>query len=83
MDKNNKQKIVITINDHCIECGKCIEVCPMGVLTYESDPSVSKKPTVFDPEACISCGHCIAVCPKDAISHNQLSINDFLAMDSF
>ncbi|MBN2533112.1 MAG: nitroreductase family protein [Spirochaetales bacterium] len=82
MNKNSIRKIAITINTNCIECGKCIEVCPMGVLTCENNPPVSKKPVVFDPEVCISCGHCIAVCPRNAINHNQLLLDDFQEISS-
>jgi len=83
MGKNSVREIIITINENCIGCGKCIEVCPMGVLTYENDPSISKRPIIFDSEVCISCGHCIAVCPLNSISHNQLSLNDSQTIDSF
>jgi ferredoxin len=82
MNKNSIKNIAIKINDNCIECGKCVEVCPMGVLTYENNPSVLKKPAIFDPKACISCGHCIAICPQNAITHNQLSLDNFQKINS-
>jgi nitroreductase/NAD-dependent dihydropyrimidine dehydrogenase PreA subunit len=83
MGKESIEKTTITVNNHCIECGKCVEICPVGALTYENDPSISKKPIVFDSEVCIFCGHCIAVCPKDAISHSRLPCNTFQKIDSF
>lgn len=80
--KNIKSEIKINFSENCINCGKCIEVCPMGVITYKTNSKESKIPKVFDAKACISCGHCIAVCPKDAIIHNQLPIKDFPKIDS-
>ena len=41
--------------DECIDCGMCLEACPMDI----------KK--VGDHE-CISCGKCVDVCPTNAIS---------------
>ena len=41
--------------DECIDCGKCIDACPMDI----------KK--VGDHE-CIACGKCVDVCPVNAIS---------------
>jgi nitroreductase/NAD-dependent dihydropyrimidine dehydrogenase PreA subunit len=83
VENTKKQEIDITIDDKkCISCGKCIEVCPLGILTYKADSKL-KTPIVFDSKACICCGHCISVCPKDAIIHNQLSLSDFPPIDSF
>jgi len=44
--------------DKCITCGKCAEVCKMGVAMYKEPNS---------PE-CIRCGECKEVCPVQAIS---------------
>jgi ferredoxin len=74
--------IEIQINNQCISCGSCVEVCPMGVLSYESDTLQSKKPIITDPSVCIRCGQCIAVCPKDAITNNYLLPEGFPEVDS-
>lgn len=42
----------------CISCGKCKDICGMGV-----DPSTDPN----DPE-CIRCGSCIEACPAKALS---------------
>lgn len=68
--------IKISITDNCINCSKCIEVCPIGVLTQNNNKS-SKKPAIFDRTVCIRCGHCIAICPKDAIVHSELPQEEF------
>jgi len=82
MNNLESVEINIVINDNCIECGKCVEVCPLGILTYKTINPVLKRPVIFDPRACICCGHCTAVCSKDAISHNQLPLDEFKKIDS-
>ena len=53
----------------CVGCGKCVLVCPGGVLSI----SARKKPSIrdfteFGWDGCWRCEHCLAVCPKGAIS---------------
>jgi polyferredoxin len=36
-------------NSACIQCGICVEVCPMQVLTVAHDGAVSLSPTAFGP----------------------------------
>lgn len=45
--------------DHsrCTHCGRCVQVCPMGV-------DVRKSPNGAE---CIRCGHCQSACPTQAI----------------
>ena len=39
----------------CTGCGKCVEVCPMGVMVkVETAPTATK---------CIACGICAKACP--------------------
>jgi electron transport complex protein RnfC len=51
----------------CLRCGKCVEVCPMGLVPSEISKSVEKG--LFDrAEAlnildCIECGCCAYTCP--------------------
>lgn len=46
----------------CVECGKCILVCPRDAVEF----GVNGK-AVIDQTKCNQCGKCIAVCPQDAI----------------
>ena len=39
----------------CTGCGKCVEVCPMGVMVKAETSPVASK--------CISCGICAKACP--------------------
>lgn len=57
------------VNDKCIGCGKCIKVCPGGVLYMGED----RKPHIqefeeFGWNGCWRCEHCLAVCPEGAVS---------------
>ena len=55
------------VSDPCIRCGRCVEVCPMGLLPATISQAVENKR--FDwaeelhVEACIECGSCSYVCP--------------------
>ena len=41
-------------------CGRCVEVCPVNVITR-------KDKVVIDSDECLECGACAAVCPHQAI----------------
>jgi formate hydrogenlyase subunit 6/NADH:ubiquinone oxidoreductase subunit I len=51
-------------NELCIECGACISLCPVKVISIESDNTVN-----FNVEKCLgrTCGLCIDACPMNAI----------------
>ena len=48
------------INDNCVMCGTCADVCPIGCI--------SEDKYVIDADQCVDCGTCAAECPNDAIS---------------
>ncbi|MDH5609722.1 MAG: electron transport complex subunit RsxC [Cyclobacteriaceae bacterium] len=54
---------------NCVHCGKCVEVCPMGlephylmVLGKNKDTAKAGKEHILD---CIECGSCSFVCPSN------------------
>ncbi|MDD3041547.1 MAG: DUF362 domain-containing protein [Methanosarcinaceae archaeon] len=49
------------LEENCISCGKCVEVCPVGAASLEGE--ISR----IDPDICVSCGQCMEVCPAAAI----------------
>lgn len=54
---------------NCLHCGKCVEVCPMGLEPYrlmllskKGDASKAAEEHILD---CIECGSCSWVCPSN------------------
>ena len=54
--------------DPCIRCGKCVNVCPMGLEPYLLATLSAKKmwerAEVEDVVSCIECGSCQFTCPS-------------------
>ena len=61
-DSKKSWKRLPVINDYCVGCGNCVDVCPEGTLRTVLDVAV-----VHRPDTCISCDACIPVCDDDAI----------------
>lgn len=66
--------------EKCVECGKCLSVCPYSAIVKNIRPCVSACKTkairidpatskaIIDYDACISCGACVYQCPFGAIT---------------
>lgn len=46
--------------DACTKCGKCIERCPMGAISWGDDGFCEMD------HQCIRCGQCAYICPQEA-----------------
>jgi len=57
-----KDLIKYTVNDKCIGCTKCVQVCPVDAIPY----TPYEKHTI-DQDLCTKCDSCREVCPVDAI----------------
>lgn len=52
----------------CIGCGKCVRVCPGGLLHLDEHRNpVIADISEFGWNGCWQCGHCLSVCPKGAV----------------
>ncbi|MBY9001380.1 MAG: 4Fe-4S dicluster domain-containing protein [Candidatus Heimdallarchaeota archaeon] len=58
--------IPIIIEDRCILCGTCVDVCPTHCLEMVKDDKDNGMILLHTPQ-CMWCGHCQTYCPKDAI----------------
>jgi heterodisulfide reductase subunit A len=61
------------IPERCSGCMGCINVCPFGAITFDSEKFVAK----VNPALCKGCGACSAACPSEApalmgFDNNQL-----------
>ena len=54
-----------TINDSCISCGACADVCPVNAI-QEGEGAY-----VIDKDTCISCGACADTCPVGAPAEEE------------
>ena len=63
----NKAEFAVD-RDKCVGCGRCINVCPGGVLRMVGGAPVIDEFDDFGWNGCWKCGHCLAVCPVGARS---------------
>ena len=49
------------ITEDCINCGACVDVCPVDAISEKGELHAVDQPT------CTDCGACDEVCPVDAI----------------
>lgn len=65
-------KLIEVDNEKCFNCGACLSLCPVKVMTLTEDSSV-----VFEKEKCLgtTCGICVEACPTRAIKMVEQSNN--------
>jgi pyruvate formate lyase activating enzyme len=64
---------------HCIQCRKCVEVCPVSAIETDGN---EQRVTGIDRKKCILCGACFKSCYAGAINiiGRWLSVEDLVAM---
>jgi ferredoxin len=50
------------ISELCIQCGICSDVCPIGILSFDTGALLNAK----DEDKCIGCMACVFNCDQDA-----------------
>ena len=53
---------ILHIELNCKKCGRCVEACPVEVITLSEEEGVK-----IDRELCTSCGQCVEACPNQAL----------------
>lgn len=53
----------------CINCGRCVESCPMGIFCKNREGIVE----VGREKRCLRCMHCSAACPRKAVEFEGIS----------
>lgn len=53
------------IQDHCIGCGKCLDVCPQNCIE-------AGIPYQINERHCVHCGACVQVCSYHAIEKREI-----------
>ena len=66
--QNNLHPIIFVDKKKCVNCHRCIAVCPVKFCNNGSDDYVA-----VNHNLCIGCGHCIEACNYEA----RKGIDDF------
>ncbi|MDR2149323.1 MAG: methyl-accepting chemotaxis protein [Spirochaetaceae bacterium] len=70
MEKNALRPIIKVVKEKCVNCHRCIMVCPAKMCNNGSGDIIDHH-----PELCIGCGECINACTHGA----RVGIDDFTA----
>lgn len=63
----SNDKSISIEKESCIRCGKCVRVCPSGIMSQEKK---GEEIGLTHIQSCIVCGHCVDVCPTDSVIHS-------------
>ncbi|MBC7364257.1 MAG: 4Fe-4S binding protein [Candidatus Aminicenantes bacterium] len=61
----------------CTGCGLCLQVCPFGALSLDSENIVVVN------EACTGCGACVPECPAGALSLPEVEKKETVSTDEY
>jgi len=81
---NSSNFICNVIQENCVGCSKCVEVCPVEALSMvsaNSNVNIKQKVAQLDEMNCIGCGVCERVCKVDAITMEQREARVFTPVD--
>jgi NAD-dependent dihydropyrimidine dehydrogenase PreA subunit len=57
--------LVAVDESSCIGCGRCLEVCPADVFSWDQG---GRRSVAERPGQCVHCRRCVGVCPVNAIT---------------
>ncbi len=65
----SSSNFIAEMNNNCVSCKKCIDVCPMGCFEVKNSNNQAK--VILDTNLCIGCGVCERVCRVEALTMNR------------
>ena len=71
-------KILEANEQTCNQDGICAAVCPVGIIKHKKGGYPA--PVSRAEEFCIRCGHCVAACPTESLTHAELPLDQFPAV---
>lgn len=74
----NEGRIISIEQGGCIKCGRCVKVCPAGIMRQEEKGG---DIWIRYAERCIACGHCVDVCPTGSLVHGLFPPEKVHAID--
>jgi ferredoxin len=72
--------MAVVINDTCINCGACIDECPVEAIVDEDDNPTGEEIYYVYADKCVECvGHhdepaCASACPTEVVSLGMKSV---------
>lgn len=84
----NSDEYVKDVETVCINCGKCVAVCPVRLHVKSLDQAIKQKDYVevkrLKVGACIGCGACSYVCPAKRFLSQRINFaKDYLSGKTF
>jgi electron transport complex protein RnfC len=69
-------------NHPCINCGQCLEICPVGLAPARIYPQVrdgqKEELTRLNPGKCLECGLCTHACPSGLLLSHQIKVGKLM-----
>ena len=69
VDPDNPENVIMKA---CVQCGECINVCPVQALSRGKSGAV-----MMNKKICVGCMACVGFCPYGVMFHHRDSVEPF------